>query len=77
MKKPLEEESFIKKLNQHLTIADRREKDHLQKETSRVWRNFWIRIAHKHGYSNTEIAYQMDLAESTVRYILKGNDNRK
>lgn len=70
MRNPLSEESFVKKLNNNLTTSQRRAHESLQEQTSRMWRNFWIRIAHQEGYTNVAIAKEFEIAESTVRSIL-------
>lgn len=61
----------INKLKQSLTVPERRQHALLQKETSRMWRNFWIDVARNHGYSNTQIAKEFEISESTVRSVLK------
>lgn len=71
MRDPNAEEDFVKKLNQTLTVPERRTQMLLQKRTSRMWRNFWISVMKTRGYSNVQIAKEMGLTESTVRSILK------
>lgn len=61
---------IIKTVNQNLSITDRRMHDALQKKTSTMWRNFWIKAAKRQGYSITEIAAEFEISEGTVRYVL-------
>lgn len=53
-----------------LTLAESREHKQLQMQTDRIWRDFWIRVFKRKGYSNVEIAKEMELSESSVRSIL-------
>lgn len=58
------------KLREHMTEVDRRELHHLELETEKKWNLFWVRLMHKHGYSNIAIAEEMGLTESSVRNLL-------
>jgi DNA-binding NarL/FixJ family response regulator len=54
-----------------LTTGQRREWKSLDQETSRMWRNFWIKVLHEQGCTNVEIANDFEISESTVRNVLK------
>jgi DNA-binding NarL/FixJ family response regulator len=54
-----------------LTPEERKERDRLQEKTSRMWRDYWIRVAKNHGYTNAEIANEFEISESTVRTVSK------
>lgn len=71
MRDPIGKRQMLVEASKTLTPAQQREHKRLAKETSRMWRDFWIRVLKSKGLSNVEIAKKMDLAESTVRAILK------
>ena len=71
MQDPMQDTDFVKKLSQHLTEVDRRVHRGVERETSSMWRSFWIMTAHKHGYSIKEIAEGVGLPEESIRAILR------
>lgn len=56
---------------ENLTEAESREHKWLQKETDRIWRNFWVRLLSRRGYTIVAIAEAVKISETTVRRILK------
>lgn len=60
----------IPKLKGKLTTAEERAHNVLQNKTSRMWRDFWVVVMHRHGYSNVAIAEELGMSESNVRVIL-------
>lgn len=56
---------------ENLTEAESREYKWLEKETDRIWRNFWVRILNRRGYTIVAIAEAVKISESTVRRIVK------
>jgi DNA-binding NarL/FixJ family response regulator len=64
-------DGLIQKVLQSFTTSESREWRNLDKETNRMWRNFWIKALRNRGYSNRVIAEEFEIGESTVRMILK------
>jgi DNA-binding NarL/FixJ family response regulator len=62
---------LIRAAKRNLTTGQRREWKSLDQETSRMWRNFWIKVLHEQGCTNVEIANDFEISESTVRNVLK------
>lgn len=63
--------TMLDKIKSTMSVPEAREWKKIDDEVSRMWRNFWIKVAHNHGYSNVAIAKEFGLTESTVRHILK------
>lgn len=64
--------STLIKISKHkYTAAQWREFNAIEKENSRRWRNFHVRVLKSQGYSNVQIAKDLEISESTVRVILK------
>lgn len=63
--------TLITEARQNLTTSEDREREKIIKDESRRWRNFWIRVLKRQGYSNVEIAKDFEISESTVRVSLK------
>lgn len=49
-----------------MTEVDKRELYRLQQDTKLKWQHFWVRIMHKHGMSNREIASRLEIGESRI-----------
>ncbi len=49
-----------------MTELDKRELHRLQQDTKLKWQHFWVRIMHKHGFSNKEIADRLGIGESRI-----------
>lgn len=64
--------TVIEKAKSNMTETEMREWKALDKQTSQLWRNFWVRVLKRRGMSNAAIAKEFELSESTVRHILKG-----
>ena len=64
-------DGLIQKAKERFNTAEMRAWHALDKQTSRMWRNFWIRVIHRQGYTNAEIAKEFEIGESTVRMVLK------
>lgn len=62
---------FIEELRQHMTETDSKKWSTTEKMVSRIWRNYWVGVAKRHGKTNAEISKGMDIPESTVRAITK------
>lgn len=63
------QKSLITEAKQKLTPSENRERDRIMKEESRIWRNFWIRVLKRQGYSNVAIAEDFEISEATVRRL--------
>lgn len=63
--------SLVEKAKRNMSVSEMREWTKLDNETSRLWRNFWIKILKNQGHSNVEIAREFDISESAVRRVSK------
>lgn len=59
------------KIYKNLTDSERRELSSIEKRTDRMFRNFWIKAMKRQGWTNTAIAEEWKITESTVRSILQ------
>lgn len=59
-----------KKATNNLTVSEQRELKQIEKWASIEFRNFWIRVFKRQGWTNVAIAKEMEITESTVRAIL-------
>lgn len=64
--------SMIRDLRKDLTTTEMRKHGALDKRVSKMWRDFWIGVAHRKGYSNVAIARELEISEATVRNVLNG-----
>lgn len=65
-------DGLIQNAMKHFTTVEMRAWRALDRETNRMWRNYWIRVLHRQGHSNAEIAEEFEIGESMVRKVLKG-----
>jgi DNA-binding NarL/FixJ family response regulator len=68
--------SLIGEAKQQLTISEARERAHIEVNVSRTWRNYWIKVLKRQGYSNSEIAKDFEISEATVRSVFKSSERR-
>lgn len=57
-------------MNSKMTTTERRELEAIEKRQAKEMRNFWVRVMNRQGFTNTAIAKEMKISESTVRYSL-------
>lgn len=60
-----------KKLKSALTKTEQVRLGRLERKTNRMYRDFWIGVMKRMGYSNVQIAKEVGLSESNVRVILQ------
>lgn len=62
---------MVQDMKAHMTEVDKRTLGAVERETSRMWRTYWIQLAHKHGYSVADIAKEFEISQATVYNTLK------
>lgn len=62
---------IMQEVKKNLSTTEHREYSDLEITVSRMWRDYWIRVFHRHGYSMVTIAKEFEVSESTVRNVLR------
>lgn len=68
----LDGKQLIKAVKRGMSAAEVKEHNAIERDMSRTWRGFWVRMANAQGYSHASIARAFEISLGTVKNDLKG-----